>query len=174
MVLQRKLQQSDAVAVALKQRLTGSLASVAAASSEASGSNSSAALKLVIDVLHRDIEFLRARATAAEMSAASANMEAIVHASNARAACAVAAALPASQRRLLHACSSLQCELDLQVRLLNDQPPIPPAHFILLPLAHAPAPSIFPRLSFSTGYLAPCAADGSALGTTRGWSSLLL
>jgi hypothetical protein len=113
--LRRRLQQADNEVIALKQSLTGSIASAAAASSESSGSNSSAALKLVIDVLHRDIEILRDRVTAADRAAASAHMASIVHMSSARAASAVAAALPAPQRRLLQACATVQCELDLQV-----------------------------------------------------------
>ncbi len=53
--LRRRLQQADNEVTALKPSLAGSIASAAAASSESSGSYSSAALKLVIDVLNREI-----------------------------------------------------------------------------------------------------------------------
>ncbi len=112
--LRRKLLQVEAENLGLQERLSGSLVQAAAVSG-ASGTNGAEALKLVVDVQHRDIEILRDRLASADRAAASANMDCIIHVANCRAAVAVAAAVPLPLRRLLQACASLQYGLDVQV-----------------------------------------------------------
>jgi hypothetical protein len=99
----------------LQQRLADSLAHATATAAEASGTNSTEALKLALSVLHRDVEILSNRLVTAERATASANMECIIHVWKYRAASAVAAAVPLKHRRLLHACATLQYGIDVQV-----------------------------------------------------------
>ncbi len=112
--LRRKLLQVEAENLGLQERLSGSLVQTAALSG-ASGTNGAEALKLVVDVQHRDIEILRDRLASADRAAASANMDCIIHVANCQAAVAVAAAVPLPLRRLLQAYASLQYGLDVQV-----------------------------------------------------------
>ena len=113
--LRRKLLQVEAENLGLQERLSGSLVQAAAAVSGASGTNGAEALKLVVDVQHRDIEILRDRLASADRAAASANMDCIIHVANCRAAVAIAAAVPLPLRPLLQACASLQYGLEVQV-----------------------------------------------------------
>jgi hypothetical protein len=112
--LRRKLQHSEAEIISLKERLSCSMANVTAASSDVSGPNSVGALKLVIDVLHRDMTSLQNCVSSANQTASIAHMESVFQLSRFRAASAVAAAIPSSQRLLLQACATFQCELDVQ------------------------------------------------------------
>ncbi len=115
MTLRRRLQQSEQETLVFKERLSSSAAHAAAASSDTSASNSSAALKSATDALHRDVASLQSRLVSADRAAAFANMEFVVQVPRLRAANVVAAAIPAAQRRLLQACATLHCDLDIQV-----------------------------------------------------------
>jgi hypothetical protein len=116
--LRWKLHQAETEVLALQDRLSGSRVHVAAAS-ELSESTHAAALKLVIDVQHRDIESLRKRVASAELAAASANMDSIIKAARVRTAIAVAGALPATQQRSLQTFANLKYELHVQVKLMR-------------------------------------------------------
>ncbi len=112
--MRRKLQQSEFETSSLKDRMSCSIGHVAAASFDVSGPNSVAALKLVIDVLHRDMTSLQNRVSSANRAAAVAHMESIVQVARFSAVRTVAAAIPASQRLLLQTCATFQCELEVQ------------------------------------------------------------